>query len=242
MREVGPDLVLHFAAQVTGSRDRSLVYQMAQNNVVASINLLDAATKEECDRIVLAGSLEEPNTSSEAALSPYAATKLAVTNFARMYHRVYATPVTVARIAMVYGPGCGQDRLIPYTITELMEDRSPSISSGDRSVDWVFIDDVVEGTLVTATTDQSVGKTIDIGTGTRHSIEEVVRKLTDMISPDSATPVFGARKPRSLETEFVADAKRTESLIGWKSSVHLGDGLSKTVEWYRAHRTRDRQS
>ena len=69
----------------------------------------------------------------------------------RSFHDLYGHPVVVARLFMVYGPGqWALSKLIPSTILTLLRGEAPKVSSGERPVDWVYIDDVVDGILACA--------------------------------------------------------------------------------------------
>ena len=65
---------------------------------------------------------------------------------------------------MTYGPGNQPEKkLLPYVINNLLEGNAPKLSSGRRQIDWIYIDDVVEGLLSIAITPGIEGETIDIG-------------------------------------------------------------------------------
>ena len=49
---------------------------------------------------------------------------------------------------MVYGPDQKDvTKAIPYVITSLLQKRSPISTSGKREVDWVYVDDAVDGLM-----------------------------------------------------------------------------------------------
>ncbi len=123
-----------------------------------------ACTEIGCHRIVLAGSLEEPDLDqgSGPPSSPYAAAKWASNAYARMFHDLYQTPVVTAKLFMVYGPEQNPRFLIPHVISSLLEGVAPKVSSGNRSVDWIYVDDVVSGLLAMADAPDIEGGTIDL--------------------------------------------------------------------------------
>ena len=109
---VAPDLIFHLASFVSGKRDLNYVLPALRSNFLSAVNLLAGATETDCARIVLTGSLEEPEGDIESAVpaSPYAAAKGAASTYARMFHALYGTPVVTARLFMVYGPGQNDHR------------------------------------------------------------------------------------------------------------------------------------
>lgn len=230
-----PDFIFHLASHVVGSRSIELVLSTFSANLTSTVNLLTAATELGCERILLTGSLEEPEPGPDHAVpsSPYAAAKFAASAYGRMFHALYETPVAMLRVYMVYGPR-QQDvkKLVPYVTLSLLKGESPQLSSGVRQVDWIFVDDVVEGFLAAATAIGIEGSTIDLGTGQLASVRTVVEHLFELVRPDEK-PAFGSLADRALEQVRAADVEASFRRIGWRPRVSLRDGLRRTAEWYR---------
>lgn len=233
VEHIRPDLIFHLASRVTGARDRRLVVPILRANLLGTIHLLDAASAVGCERIVLAGSLVEPDDARAAPPSPYAAAKWASSAYARMYHLLYDTPAVVLRLGMVYGPGQPDlQKLVPYVTLALLRGQAPEVSSGHRRVDWVYVGDVVEALVRSVTAADVAGKTLDVGTGTLHSIREVVEGIAAVVGGD-VQPAFGARAARAHEQEWKADTARTRKHLAWEAQTALSEGLRRTVAWYR---------
>lgn len=239
VHNVQPDIIFHLASHVAGHRELAAVRPTFNSNLQGAVNILVAAAQTQCERIILAGSQEEPesNESSYAVpSSPYAAAKWATSAYARMCHALYQTPVTIARIHMVYGPGQKDERkLIPYTILSLLDGKAPHLTSGDRPVDWIFIEDLIEGLTTLAESSKLNGQTVDLGAGTLITVREVVEKLAGLINKD-VKPLFGSLSERQLEQVRIANAKETYALTGWKTRTTLENGLIATIQWYQGTR------
>lgn len=235
LERLRPDVILHLASHVAGARDQALVAPTFEANLASTVHLLDAATRLGCRRFVQIGSLEEPADDGIDAVpsSPYAASKWAASAYGRMFHMLYGAPVVFARLFMVYGPGQWDVRkLVPYTILALARGETPSFSSGTRSVDWVFVDDVVEGLLRLATAPRIDGARVDLGSGALTTVRGVIERLFARIAPH-ATPAFGGRPDRTAEQVRIADVEASERLIGWRPETSLDAGLEATIDWYR---------
>jgi nucleoside-diphosphate-sugar epimerase len=234
VREARPDSIFHLASHVSGSRALDAVLPTLQANLLSTVNVLLAAAEVGCRRVVLAGSLEEPDGESgePVPVSPYAAAKFAAGAYGRMFSSLYDVPVVTLRIFMVYGPGqWDETKLVPYVITSLLRDDAPRLSSGTRPVDWVYVDDVVDGLVAAAEADDAVGATADVGSGVLTPVREVVEAIADLI-PSSAAPEFSALPDRPNERIRVADVERARSLLGWAPRTPLEHGLAATVDWY----------
>jgi nucleoside-diphosphate-sugar epimerase len=230
-----PDYVFHLSSHVAGSRAIDLVLPTFAANFASTVNLLTTATELGCERILLTGSLEEPEPGPDHAVpsSPYAAAKFAASAYGRMFHALYKTPVAILRLFMVYGPG-QQDlrKLVPYVTLALLKGQTPELSSGVRKVDWIYVDDVAAGYLAAATATGVEGSTIDLGSGRLDTVRTVVEELVGLINPH-VQPLFGSIPERALEQTRTADVERSFRRIGWRTQVSLHDGLRRTVEWYR---------
>jgi nucleoside-diphosphate-sugar epimerase len=230
-----PEFVFHLASHVAGSRSIELVLPTFSANLTSTVNLLTAATELGCERILLTGSLEEPEPGPDHAVpsSPYAAAKFAASAYGRMFHALYKTPVAILRLFMVYGPG-QQDlrKLVPYVTLSLLKGQTPELSSGARKVDWIYVDDVVAGYLAAATAKGVEGSTIDLGSGRLDTVRTVVEELVGLINPH-IQPLFGSIPERALEQTRTADAEGSFRRIGWRTQVNLRDGLARTAVWYR---------
>ena len=237
LAKVKPDIIFHLASCVTGSRDLRSVWPTFEGNLASTVNLLTIASEIGCQRIILAGSLEEPECQSGETIpcSPYAAAKWASSSYARMFHALFQTPVVTARLSMVYGPE-QQDtsKLIPYVILSLLGKQPPRLGSGVRQVDWVYVQDVVDGLIAAAQAPNLEGHTIDLGSGVLLSIRTIVQQLADQID-SQAELMWGALPDRPMEQTRGANISRTYDATGWAPKTSLAMGLDHTVEWYREH-------
>jgi UDP-glucose 4-epimerase len=232
---IKPDLVFHMAGYAKGSCDLDQVAPALQGNLLSQVNVLTAASKAGCRRIILAGSLEEPEPGDGQITpsSPYAAAKWAASAYARMFFRLYKLPVVNLRIFMVYGPmQWDLNKLVPYVILSLLRGEAPKLSSGQRQVDWIYVNDVIDGLLAAAVTPDIEGCTVDLGSGSLTPIHTLVQHLVELIDP-GIEPVFGALPDRPMEQVRVANMADTYAKIGYRPETPLQEGLRQTVEWYR---------
>lgn len=235
MSAVRPDIVLHLAALVTGSRELETVLPSLEHTVRSTVHLLVAAAETSRPRIVSVGSVEEPGPDADEPFprSPYAAAKGAAASYARMFRHLYDLPLIHVRPAMVYGPG--QDdpsKLVPHAIASMMRGDRPRIRSADRRADWVYVDDVVAGLIAACTTEELPDEAVDLGTGELTTVREVVTKVGRIVD-SGAEPIFGDEPGRPYECERPAEIRTAERELGWRARVGLEEGLRRTVAWHR---------
>jgi len=230
-----PDFVIHLASCVTGKREIEWVRETLAGNLVTAVNVLVAAQNTGVEKTVLAGSLEEPgaNDATPNAASPYAASKWCASTYARMMHLLYSTNSAVARIFMVYGPG-QQDlmKLVPYVCLSAARGEAPELMSGGREVDWIYIDDVVDGLIRLAMTGPNDGSYVDIGSGDLITTGDVAERICGLAGTGVA-PVLGAVPDRTMEQVRRANIDATSEILGWRPAMNIDSGLERTYDWYK---------
>jgi UDP-glucose 4-epimerase len=187
-------------------------------------------------RVVLAGSMEEPDMGDPAAVaqSPYAASKWCSVAYARHFHALHDLPVVHLRVFMVYGPGqLDRRKLVPYVTVSLLRGEEPRLTSGTRAVDWIYVDDVVEAFLRAAVTPGLGGRSLDVGSGELVTARDLAERLSDLVGGDTE-PAFGAIPDRALERVRAADPAPAAEAMGWRPQTSLDDGLAQTVAFYRS--------
>lgn len=233
--ESRPDVIVHLAGWVSGARELDAVLPALRGNLLATVNVLTAASRAGTARVVLAGSMEEPRADEGDAApgSPYAASKWAAGGYARLFHALYGLPVAVLRIFMTYGPAQKDVRkVLPYVILSALRGEAPELASGARPVDWIYVEDVIEAIEAACAAPAVTGRSLDVGSGTLVTIREVVERLVAMIDP-SLRPRFGVLADRPLERARAADTAETRAAIGWTPRTALDEGLVRTVAYYR---------
>ena len=237
---VQPDVVFHLSGHVTATPALDAVLSTFESLAASTVNLLTAVTRQPSTRLVLAGSLVEPEDGAATPGSPYAAAKWAASMYGRLFQTLYNAPVVVARLGYSYGPGQASGRLIPYVIESLLRGEAPRLTSGELRADWTYVDDMIDGLLAAATCERAVGRAVDLGSGMLVPVREVVRSLV-RLADAPVEPLFGAVPDRPLERFRPAAAAQSHDLIGWRTSTGLEQGLRRTLDWYR-HRGAERST
>jgi nucleoside-diphosphate-sugar epimerase len=231
---IRPARVYHLASAVSGRADRDFVLPTLHDNLLSTVHLLLAAEAAGVGRVVLAGSMEEPEP-GEAPSSPYSASKAAATLYGQLFAALYRLPVVNARIYMVYGPGQRDaTKVVPASIRAALAGEAPRLSSGTRPVDWIYVDDVAEALERLAETPGLEGRRLDVGSGELITVRALVERICELCG--GPPPAVGAIPDRPLERVRRADAAATEAATGWRARVALDEGLRRTIAGLRAER------
>jgi len=243
----GIDVVFHLAAMVSVPASLESSSYCYEVNLNGSLNVLAAAKEAGAKKVVLASSAAVYGESSQPVaenaiskpLSPYAASKWAMEQAARMYDEVYGLPTVCLRYFNVYGPRQRPDSMyaavIPAFIDAMLGAREATIhGDGEQRRDFVHVDDVVRANLLAAESDKAIGKVLNISGGEAVTVNELAGILQDII-PEAPAPVHGPSREGDI---YFSEAviEQAWRALGYRPEVALVDGLRSAVEWFRQER------
>jgi len=204
------------------------------------LNLLNLVFTTSLKKFVQIGSSDEYGNGlppqredqREAPISSYSAAKVGVTHLIQALSKTENFPGVIVRLFLVYGPGQGYQRFLPQIIKGCLEERIFPTSSGEQLRDFCYIEDIVEGLLLSAVKSKAVGQVINVASGQPITIRAVIEKIVKFLG--SGQPNFGVYPYRPSENmELYADISLAKRLLGWNPETNIEEGLKKTVEYYR---------
>jgi UDP-glucose 4-epimerase len=173
-------------------------------------------------------------------LSPYALQKFVAEAYARMYQQLFGLETVSLRYFNVFGPS--QDpqseysAVIPKFIDKLLKGETVTIfGDGEQSRDFTYVDNVVDANLLAIIAKGAGGNVCNIGCGTRISLNQLVALLGKIIGKKAKVNYRPARLGDVRDSQ--ADISRAKSLLQYSPQISIEDGLRKTVDWFRAHRS-----
>lgn len=233
-----PDVVFHLAGVLGADRTLEFAERAIQGNFLASHHLLTALGRSaRPQRIVLMGSSEEygrqehlPYTEDMPTrpVSPYSASKAAVTQIALLYHELFSLPVVVLRPFVVYGPGQPPQMLIPALMHALTRGEEFRMTPGEQTRDFVFVEDVVAALIAAAVATGAAGEVFNVCSGEERRIRDVAEAVVGLAGADDVLRV-GALPYRQNEVwRLVGSNEKARDRLGWSPQVRLVDGLRRT--------------
>ncbi|WP_423607207.1 NAD-dependent epimerase/dehydratase family protein [Sphingomonas sp. MS122] len=142
------------------------------------------------------------------------------------------------RYQNVFGPG--QSLSNPYTgilsiFSNLMMQGKPIniFEDGTESRDFVFVDDVVEATVLGVEHPAAANQVFNVGTGVPVSVMTVAETLKRLIGADVPITVSGNFRIGDIRHNY-ADMTKIEALLGFRPAYDFERGIAKFVEWARA--------
>ena len=141
------------------------------------------------------------------------------------------------RYQNVYGPG--QSLLNPYTgilsifSNRIIQKKEINIfEDGKESRDFVYIDDVVDATILGIENNQVNNEIFNIGSGLAISVNDVVRKLISNYNIDVKVNISGNYRLGDIRHNF-ADIKKANELIGFRPNFDFEKGVFYFSEWVK---------
>ncbi len=233
------DYVFHLAAQagVRSSWGESFT-SYAENNVLTTQRLLEAALNSTIRRVVYASSSSvygnapvQParEDSPLSPISPYGVTKLAAEYLCRLYSSEYGLPTVSLRFFTVYGPRQRPDMAFHKFIRAILRGESISVyGNGKQSRDFTYVSDIVDA-CIAAMHRGRPGAYYNLGGGVRVTVNEVIEML-EAITGQRAQVDYRRRQPGDA-AHTSADTSAARAELGFSPQFSLQEGLRMEAEW-----------
>jgi nucleoside-diphosphate-sugar epimerase len=242
----GVSLVLHHAgiASVPQSfADRGYTHEV---NVSGTLNVLLAAVRSGVRKVVNVssssvygsnGAKRQLETAMPSPLSPYGLSKWV----AELYSAQFANTTNIETVSLryfnVFGPRQSADSsyaaVIPLFSQQMAAGARPIIfGDGTQTRDFTFVDNIVEANLRAARTAVPPGSTLNIATGYRVSLNELVCSINEIMGAQ-IEPIYEPERTGDIK-DSCADIKKSENLLGSYNLVPFRDGLERTTTFWRS--------
>jgi dTDP-glucose 4,6-dehydratase len=247
------DLILHFASPASPrSYARFALETLAVNSVGTSL-ACDLAEKCKA-RLVFASTSEiygepliHPQPESYWGNVNPVGPRACYDEAKRFGEAVVATRVRlndldarIVRIFNTYGPRMRIDdgRVVPNFLTQALAHEPLTVyGDGTQTRSFAYVDDIVEGVIRTANVEGASGLIVNLGNTEETTIGDVARLVAELAGREGW--IETNPRPADEPSRRCPDLSRANALLGWTPSVPLRDGLSRTLRWWREHRTRE---
>ncbi|MBC7905468.1 MAG: SDR family oxidoreductase [Rhodospirillaceae bacterium] len=231
----GVDWVFHLAAlaDIVPSIQHPFPYHQA--NVDGTISVLEAARAAGVKRFVYAASSScygipdvtpTPEDADKRPMYPYALTKYVGEQYVMHWASTYGLPALSLRFFNVYGPRARTNGTYGAVFGVFLAQKLAGkpftvVGDGTQTRDFTFVTDVVDA-VVTAAKSDAVGQCMNVGSGNTYSVNKLVQLLGGPIT-------YIPKRPGEPDCTF-ADTSRISSVLGWKPTVSLEEGVAKMLE------------
>ena len=237
------DRIVHLAAQTTVEDSLADPAFDAMENIMGTVNILEAARKSDVQRVVfwsasavygMVPEYEQPirETQELAPCSFYGLSKKTVEEYLIMYQRLYGLNYIILRLADVYGErqrDAGEGGIVGSFIKKIMAGDGITIYGEGKSYDFVYAGDVAEG-IYAALLTAEVNASYNLSSGTRMDTRELVRLLEDVTWKKLEVSV-GAADSRG-QGQWVLDGAKAKEKLTWIARTGMKRGLKNTIKYF----------
>ena len=241
----GAGVVFHLGALASVARSVETPLVSHAACATGALHVLDAARSSGVRRVVYAASSSAYGGSSDpagqtegqvpAALSPYAAAKLAGEYYMQAFAATYGLETVRLRFFNIFGPRQRADSpysgvIALFTAAMARGEQPKIIGDGLQSRDFTYVANAVQAVVKAAEAPDVSGNVYNVGTGSSVNLLELVAELNKVLGTD-LTAAFGPARAGDVKFSK-ADVRRTRLDLGYDPAVTFAEGLRRTVGWY----------
>ncbi|HVZ07707.1 UDP-glucuronic acid decarboxylase family protein [Rhodopila sp.] len=150
------------------------------------------------------------------------------------YHRQHKVKIKVVRIFNTYGPRMhpNDGRVVSNFIVQALQNKDITLyGDGSQTRAFCFVDDLIEGFIRMMETEADVTGPINIGNPHEIPVKELAERVIRITG--SRSKIVHRPLPQDDPLQRCPDITRAGSVLGWKPTVALDDGLRRTAEYFR---------
>ena len=241
----GVDIVFHLGALISIPYSYVHPVETVQTNVLGTLNILEACRKSGA-KLVHTSTSEVYGTALRVPIdedhplqgqSPYSASKIGADKLVESYFRSFGLPTVTVRPFNTYGPGQSTRAVIPTIITQALAGGVVRLGNLDAIRDFTYLDDTVEGFLLTAQADTWNGETYNLGSGEEISIGAIAALIFRLMGKQAEIQLEKNRlRPEKSEVlRLISDNRKAKLELGWQPTVGMEEGLQRTIRWIGEH-------
>jgi UDP-glucose 4-epimerase len=241
----GVEVAFHVAALPSVPRSLADPWATHDNNVNATIRLVEASRAAGVRRLVFSSSSSVygdtptlPKSEEQEPLprSPYAASKLAAEQYALAYARAGLIEAVALRYFNVFGPRQRPDAqyaaVVPLLLRAAATGSTVTIfGDGEQTRDFTYVENVAAANVLAATlpAESVSGHVFNVGAGTRTSLLELVNLIREVTG--RAVRIEHAAPRAGDVRDSLAGLERSAARLGYSPAVSLRAGLQRTWDW-----------
>lgn len=239
------DCVFHLAALIGIPYSYLAPASYISVNVTGTLNVLEAAKKHRIKKILHTSTSEIYGSALYVPIdekhplqgqSPYSASKIAADKLAESYYRSFDIPVAIIRPFNTFGPRQSSRAVIPTIINQLLGgSKEIQLGSIYPVRDFNYVLDTVDGFIRIAMSDNTIGKTINIGSGVGHTIEETHDLINKKLGLNTKI-VQNESRMRPIKSEvdqLLCDYSLAKSIVNYEPKWSFEKGIETTIGFFK---------
>jgi len=211
-------------------------------NIIGVANVLEAARRNEIDRVLLASTVwvyeaaSEKEVDENTSLLPqkinhvYTASKVAAELYCHSYQKLYGQNFTILRYGIPYGPRARGGTVIAIFVRKALNGEPLTIfGDGSQYRNFIYVEDLAEGN-VAALNEVAKNQTYNLEGMRPITVKEVADTVKALIGDVKIE--YKEARPGDYEGKVVSNEKAKREL-GWEPKVDFLEGMKRYVKWYK---------
>lgn len=235
-----PDVICHLAAQAGVRYSLEFPHVYVEDNITATINILEASKKNKIKDIVFASTssvyglseedLFHEELSIDSTISTYASTKRSCELLCHTYHHLYGIRFRILRFFTVYGPWGRPDMaLFLFTKAIINDERIKVFNGGKMRRDFTYVDDITDG-FISAASKNLDFEIINLGGGEPVELLDFISLIEEFLEK-KAKKILMPLQPGDVPRTS-ADIFKAKKLLNYNPKVKVREGVKNFIEWY----------
>lgn len=235
------DYVFHLAAYAAEGLSHFIRRFNYINNVIGSVNLINAAVRSGAERFVFTSSiavygaaqLPMSETTVPQPEDPYGIAKYAVELDLKAAHELFGLEYTIFRPHNVYGEhqniGDKYRNVVGIFMNQIMQDKPLTIfGDGTQTRAFSYIDDVAPVIASCVDVDESTGQVFNIGADRPHPVIQLAHVVSHAFGVE---PEITFLPPRNEVLHAYATHDKLKEVFGERQLVPLEIGIGRMASW-----------
>lgn len=237
----GKDIVYHLAAYAAEGLSHFVRKFNYSNNLIGSLNLINAAIKNNVECFVFTSSMAVYGTGKPPfdendvpnPEDPYGISKYAVELDLKCANKLFGINYVVIRPHNIYGErqflGDPYRNVIGIFMNRIMQGYPPLIyGDGKQTRAFSYIGDVAPCIAKAPFIKEAKNQTFNLGAGKPHSINALAKEVIKAMNSE----IDAKYVPKRHEVlHAYCTTTKSEKILGFKDSTSLQEGLSKMAKW-----------
>lgn len=206
-------------------------------NEIGTINILQAATAQEAERVILASTtwvygrsagLVSEDTPLPMPEHIYTKTKIGQEQLVYAWHEHYGLPYTILRYDIPYGPGMRSNMAVDIFVRKAMRKQPITIyGDGNQGRCFIYVEDLAEGN-VAALQEKGKNHIFNLAGTEFITMNQIVDRLQEIFGRIEA--VHDLKRAQDFKGVQVNSAKAKE-LLSWEPVTSFREGLKKYIDY-----------
>jgi UDP-glucose 4-epimerase len=240
----GFDAVIHCVSTTTPKSSNESPTFDIQSNVIGTLRLLDICVTRKVGKLLfmssggtIYGSIDDvPLVDELQPVRPrcsYGVSKVTIEHYLDVYKYLHGLDYVALRVSNPYGerqhPLRALGALTVFLHRTIKRQNIEVWGDGSVTRDFIYVGDVANAVYLA--TVKPISGIFNVGTGTGHSLREILTKISEVIGIEPSVTWLASR---SFDVQrIVLDAAKLRSATNWSCLTSLSHGIEITAEWLR---------